>query len=199
MAPRCAGGRNGAQKPSPRASGRRTGAGASRGTTARPRGGPRSGTARRAMSTPTRPARVQSGSSAERMPSLILATASGGRSAIFWASAVAVGSSSSWATTSRHEPDAHRLVGRDDVAGEQQAGGAVTADDGRQPADPAHIGAQAAQHEQLSELRLLGGDADVRHQRQLHAPPDSGAVDGGDHRDVRVEDGVGGGGQTRAW
>ena len=56
---------------------------------------------------------------------------------------------------------------------------------------PGDVGAQAAVDEQLAELGALGRHPEVGHQRQLHAPADGGAVDGGDDRHVGVEQRVG--------
>ena len=46
-------------------------------------------------------------------------------------------------------------------------------------------------------LACLGGDPEVGHQGELHAPPDGGAVDRGDHRHVGVEQRIGGRGEPR--
>ena len=129
---------------------------------------------------------------------MIFCTASGGRAAIFSASSTAVGSSSSCGTTRLTSPMLVGASGVDHVAGEQQLGGDLPPDELGEPADPGHVGAQAAQHEQLTELGPLGGDADVGHHRQLHPPADGGAVDRGDHRHVAVQHRVGGRRQPRA-
>ena len=67
----------------------------------------------------------------------------------------------------------------------------------RQASEPADVGDEPAQHEQLTELRPLGRDPDVGVHRQLHPPTDGRTVDGGDHRDVGVEERVGGGREPR--
>ena len=64
-----------------------------------------------------------------------------------------------------------------------------------EPTDPGHVAAQASLHEQLAELGPLGDDADVGHERQLHAPADGRAVDRGDHRNVGREERAGRGGE----
>ena len=71
------------------------------------------------------------------------------------------------------------------------------ADERRQPTDATDVGHQPAQHEQLTELRPLGRHPDVGVHRQLHPPSDGRAVDRGDHRDVGVQERVGGRGQAR--
>ena len=79
----------------------------------------------------------------------------------------------------------------DDVAGEQHLGRPLATDQLREPTHAGHVAAQAAQHEQLAELGALRRDADVGHQRQLHAPADRRAVHCSDDGHVRVQQGIG--------
>ena len=127
-----------------------------------------------------------------RSPSFSRWTARGGLAAMVPASSSAVGSSSSWGTTRETSPMASASSASIDASGEQQLGRPLAADELGEPADAGDVGAQAAVHEQLAELGPLRRHPEVGHQRQLHAPPDGGAVDRGDDRHVGVEQRVGG-------
>ena len=165
--------------------------GASRGRRRRPRGGRRSGTARRGSALTQAPSSRQSGSRARRSPCFSRWTASGGLAAMACASSRAVGSSSSCGTTRDTSPSACASVGLDHPAGEQQLGGALPADELGQATDAGHVRAQAAVDEQLAELGALGRHPDVGHQGQLHAPAHGGPVDGRHDRDVGVQQRLG--------
>ena len=107
------------------------------------------------------------------------------------ASASAVGSSSSCGDHATDEADPQRLRGVDHLAGHEQLRGLLAPDELRESSEPGSVAHEPAQHEQLAELRLLGGDTEVGHERQLHAPPHGGAVHRGDDRDVGVQQRVG--------
>ena len=79
-----------------------------------------------------------------------------------------------------HEPDAVRFGGVDHLAGEEELQRASLADEARQPLRPAVARAEAELHLGLSELRRVGGDADVARHRQLAAAAEREAVDRGD-------------------
>ena len=67
----------------------------------------------------------------------------------------------------------------------QQLGRGLAPDELREPPEAGDVAVQPALHEQLAEAGPLRRDPDVGHERQLHAPPDGGTVDRGDHGDVR--------------
>src|SRR5204863_505866 len=74
------------------------------------------------------------------------------------------------------------LLGEHHAAGQQEVQRAVRADQaGQQPGD-AVLGHQAAAGEGRRELRALGRETLVAHQRLHEADPRARAVDGGDHR-----------------
>ncbi|CAB4689746.1 unannotated protein [freshwater metagenome] len=97
----------------------------------------------------------------------------------------------------RHKPNAQRFVCIDDIAGEQQLGGLLTADELSQTAKARHIADQPAQHKQLTKLGALTGHTNIGHQRKLHAPTDRGTIDCRNHRNVGVQQRVGSGGEPR--
>ena len=81
----------------------------------------------------------------------------------------------------------------DDLTGHEQLGGLLTPDELRESTESRRVTHEPTQHEQLAELRLLGRDPEVGHERELHAPPDGRAVHRGDDGDVGVQQRVGGG------
>ena len=95
------------------------------------------------------------------------------------------------------ESDAQRLGGVDHIAGEQQLGRPFAPDELGEPADAGHVADEAAEHEQLAETGPLARHPDVGEQRQLHAPADSGTVDGRHDRQVAVQQRVGRGRDPR--
>ena len=83
------------------------------------------------------------------------------------------------------------MGGVDDIAGEEELGGALAADELGESSQAWRVGHEAAEHEQLAETGPLGRHTEVGHQRQLHAPADGRAVDGGDDGHVGVQQRVG--------
>ncbi len=96
-----------------------------------------------------------------------------------------------------YEPDAKSLSGVDHLAGHQHLRGLLAAHQMGEPAEPGAVAHEPPQHEQLTELRLLRRDPQVGHERKLHSPPDGGAVDGRDDRDVGVQQHVRGRSEAR--
>ena len=88
----------------------------------------------------------------------------------------------------RHEADAQRLVGVDQVAGERQLVRLRQADQLAQDERAADRAHHAAAHEEPAELGPVRGQADVAVEGDVHAVADGRAVDGGDRRLLEGED-----------
>ena len=78
---------------------------------------------------------------------------------------------------------AHRpsLLGIDDAAGEKEVGCSLSSDGLGEAHEARDVAAEPPSDEELAEAGLLRGDADVGHERQLHAPTYGGPVDRGHH------------------
>src|SRR5712692_5197120 len=75
------------------------------------------------------------------------------------------------------QPDLQRPIGIDDIAGEQQLRRSLAPHELCEATDSRYVAAKSALDEEFTEARLLRRHAYVCHQRQLHSPSDSGAID----------------------